>query len=409
MATPILQNISAFDVAKGTTISFTVLGTSTLIRSNKIVIYDSLTNDVVANNKQVNTSTLVNNIPANLSGISNGKQYYAIISIYSSTDCSGDALGVSSSASFWCLPEPTIDFTYPSVNTTTNLSSCNFICEYDTNYSGLSPIPSVQNKIQSYKFDLYLNGSLIKTSGNILGSGVLSDDVYILNYQFDGLENGNTYTSKCSVITERGMEIETTSPLISVSLENVGFSIAQATNKPCEGYIEIRNNVTNIVGYTNADFVIDSGHIDLTDEGDYVSWGINPEDDTTEYPLVFPTISVSGYTTTEWSLILKLKNPVTSNSNPFVSGDESYTLLMRELIENEYNKQNGIYLYLRQDYGETNLWGELYAIRDIANASTASIVKSNVLTGITSSTDIYILIRCHYGLYDVTFATSLPT
>lgn len=401
--TPVIQTINAFDVANGTTVRFNIVGNTDLIRSNKISIYD--TDNILVATNIYNSTRLENIIPANLQGLTNGNSYYAIIDVYNTLDASGDSVGTSLGKQFWCLPTPTLTLTMPASDITISETSQEFIARY-TMYPNMT-ISDVENKIQFYRFNLYKGAPpaqvLVNTSRDIYGAGSeISSGVYQINYNFNNLENNSEYYVELIITTQQGMSLTATSHSVTISLSDETFTAAEVTNYTCEGYIEVKSNITNLLGYTNADFEDGDGYIDLTEDGKYVIWGYDPilEEDT--YPLTFPTTNMSGHLLMQWSAILEVFDLNSSVTNPYNEEDTSYIFKCTDLVGS-----NGVYLYLRRE--GNNIWGELYAVTDLDELMSTAYVKSNTLAiADGSNTHIYILIRCSAGWYDVQLSTSLP-
>ena len=401
--TPVIQTINAFDVANGTTVRFNIVGNTDLIRSNKISIYD--TDNILVATNIYNSTRLENIIPANLQGLTNGNSYYAIIDVYNTLDASGDSVGTSLGKQFWCLPTPTLTLTMPASDITISETSQEFIARY-TMYPNMT-ISNVENKIQFYRFNLYKGAPpaqvLVNTSRDIYGAGSeISSGVYQINYNFNNLENNSEYYVELIITTQQGMSLTATSHSVTISLSDETFTAAEVTNYTCEGYIEVKSNITNLLGYTNANFEDDDGYIDLTEDGKYVIWGYDPilEEDT--YPLTFPTTNMSGHSLIQWSAILEVFDLNSSVTNPYNEEDTSYIFKCTDLVGS-----NGVYLYLRRE--GNNIWGELYAVTDLDELMSTAYVKSNTLAiADGSNTHIYILIRCSAGWYDVQLSTSLP-
>ena len=401
--TPVIQTINAFDVANGTTVRFNIVGNTDLIRSNKISIYD--TDNILVATNIYNSTRLENIIPANLQGLTNGNSYYAIIDVYNTLDASGDSVGTSLGKQFWCLPTPTLTLTMPASDITISETSQEFIARY-TMYPNMT-ISNVENKIQFYRFNLYKGAPpaqvLVNTSRDIYGAGSeISSGVYQINYNFNNLENNSEYYVELIITTQQGMSLTATSHSVTISLSDETFTAAEVTNYTCEGYIEVKSNITNLLGYTNTDFENGDGYIDLTEDGKYVIWGYDPilEEDT--YPLTFPATNMSGHSLMQWSAILEVFDLNSSVTNPYNEEDTSYIFKCTDLVGS-----NGVYLYLRRE--GNNIWGELYAVTDLDELMSTAYVKSNTLAiADGSNTHIYILIRCSAGWYDVQLSTSLP-
>ena len=400
--TPVIQSISAFSVTNGTTITFNIVGNSELIRSNKVDIYDE-DNTLVATNIN-NTTRLENIIPPNLEGITNGNSYYAVVNVYAQVDAGGDSLGESVGRQFWCLPIPTLVFTTPASDVAISDSSYNFVARY----TEPSPVVNAPNKIQSYRFNLYKGiapaQSLINTSGDIFGTGTeISSNVWQVSYNFNGLVNNSEYYVELIVTTQQGMKLNITSHSVTITMTSETFAPAEVSNNKLSGYIEVKSNITNLLGYTNADFHDGDGQIILTEDGKYAIWGYDPTLDDSPFPLNFPSSNINGHLTMSWSAFFELFDLNSSAFNPYKEEDNSYIIKISSLVG-----ENGIYIYARREGND--IWCELYAVQDLENLAQTAFVQSNTLT-ITedSHTHIYMLVRCNNGWYDIQLSTSLPS
>lgn len=417
MATPIIQKINAFNAGEGTEIRFNIVGSTNIIRSSKVTIYNSSNEKIcthIYNSTQLIHVLPGNNAPAtatnpaiiyetgkSASDFVNGYSYSIELEAYTTVNATGDGVGVSSRVQFWCLESPVVQFVNPSSDIEIATSSYSFSANCTIIYPSGVVVP-ISNRVQSYRFDLYkgtqISSVFVDSSGEMYGTGVdQGNNVYALEYTFSNLDNGSNYYVILHIITEQGMNIVATSNIITISLEDISFSVAQVRNNACNGCVEIVSNITNIIGNTNADFVAGSGHIDLSESSDYyIVWG---EDE--DYVLNFPIISTSFGSTIRWSMIIKANKFRPSASNPFVEGDKTYFLYLTNTVGS-----NGIYVYMRQD--EDSVFAELYASENFGS-SNVSFVTSNVLNNISENDDIYMLIRCYDGWYDIELATELPS
>ena len=398
--TPVLQEINAFDVSKGTTIYFTITSSTEFIRSSIVTFTDVLTGEDVAENAY-STTQLFNIIPSNLEGLENGKQYNIRVDVYTQVDPTGhESAGTSVAKSIWCLPTPELEITRPDGTSPTTVIETNsytfdasFIMYDDPSLTSL-----ILNRIQSYKFDLY-NGTigsstLVESSDLIYGTGTkISDVEYLLQYTFNGLENYNSYYIVLSITTEQGMDNQAISTYILPALDDITFAVAEVKNNSCNGYIEVKSNITNIAGYTNADFITGSGEIYLTNEGDFVVWGYNPEDGEEEYSISFPT--------GDWSMLISAKELSTSSASPTTPNDESFILRM-----GDYRLSNYLVLYCRYEEQTDSTWLELYVINRI-NSDSMVFIQSNELIGVNYNEPLYILLRYIDGYYDIQISTEL--
>lgn len=456
MATPILQRIPAFNASEGTEFVFNVVGTTTFIRSSKVSIYDSNNNKIcthIFNSTQLkhilpsNTAQATESNPAIVyesgktsNDFVNGRSYYLEMDVYTTLNATGESAGTSTRMQFWCLNYPVIQFINPHEDIDIATSSYTFDVNYNVAYPIGVKIP-ISNKAQIYRFDLYkstlFGETLIKSSNNIYGAGTeIEENKYYLSYTFSGLENANNYFVRLTITTEQGMVRTVDSDIVTVSLEDISFAVAQVKNDACNGSIEITSNMTNIPGDTNADFHDGDMHIDLSyiqctsdDKYDsnktyyiisnntYVATAIDEatfnEDKTRYYVasnyylawtnsngLDFPVITVSNNNTMRWSIVLKAKKFVYSSDNPFTS-TESCLVCLKDKLDS-----NGVFIYMRKD--DENIFAELYAVESTANPSKTVYINSNAISNVDRATDVYFLIRCFDGMYDIVLSKSLP-
>ena len=184
------------------------------------------------------------------------------------------------------------------------------------------------------------------------------------------------------------MSLDDASSFIIVRLDDITFASAQVNNNSCDGYIEVRSNITNILGHTNANFVEGSGEIDLTNYGDYVIWGYNPQTQEVEYSVSFPS--------SNWSVLISAKNLIPSISSPNDNNDKTYMLHM-----SSGNNKNGIYLYTRSD--DNDLWIDMYIVRN----TDITYIQSNPISKPSESDTVYILLRNSDGWSDIQLSDTL--
>lgn len=256
--TPILNNINAFDATKGTTISFNIIGGTDIVRSNIVYIYDLSTNDLICTHLYISTES-IHELPPNTdssivyaSGKSsadfvNNKNYYLQIQTFTNTAGTASGSGMSVAKTFWCLFDPALSVNaIPAAISTT---SYNVGATYNTNVTDTS-IP-VTNIIQQYKFDLYTaTGTLVQTSGNIIGSGEQegTSTTYNITYNFSGLVVNNSYYVVVTTTSTEGMTVSAQSNTFTVSIETPTVGAATATNNSCDGYISVVSNLSSEYG-----------------------------------------------------------------------------------------------------------------------------------------------------------------
>lgn len=256
--TPILNNINAFDATQGTTISFNIIGGTDIVRSNIVYIYDLSTNDLICTHLYISTES-IHELPPNTdpsivyaSGKSsadfvNNKNYYLQIQTFTNTAGTAGGSGMSVAKTFWCLSNPSLSVNaIPAAISTT---SYNVGATYNTNVTDTS-IP-VTNIIQQYKFDLYTaTGTLVQTSGNIIGSGEQegTGTTYNITYNFSGLVVNNSYYVVVTTTSTEGMTVSAQSNTFTVSVDTPTVGGAIVNNNACDGYISVVSNLSDEYG-----------------------------------------------------------------------------------------------------------------------------------------------------------------
>ncbi len=393
---PIIQKINAFDVTKGTTIKYNIIGGTELVRSSKLYLYDNETNDLIATHLDVST-TSTHTVPANndsswtyASGKSaanyvNEKKYYVTIQTFTNVSGTTGESGISNASLFWGLLNPTMEF--DAVPTNIEQTSYNFSAIYNTS---ITTATEVTNQIQQYQFDLYdESNNKIATSGIIFGSGEPQTDTheFKINYNFTGLENDVAYYATCTAVSTEGMEVTAVSGIFTVSISTVAFAKASVINNCTEGYITIISNITNIVGRTNVDTSDLGGKIDLTGDG----WLIWDEGFT------FPTVSVPNVgITSRWTMELwgtKFDSSALTDKESFVihlqdTGDMYF--YFREFQDN--NEAGDVLNMIRVD---------MYVYPYGQDIDVSSYLQSNSIEKPVDGTELDIWTRCIDGWYEL--------
>lgn len=248
---PTITTINAFDASVGTVINFNIIGGTDIVRSNKVYIYDLVTNDLICTHLVVTTES-IHELPPNTDAsisyasgksaadFTNNKEYYLQIQTFTNSAGTMGASGLSLAKVFWCLESPTLNVLYPSGVVPT--TSCNVQAQYTTNAPN-----DVINITQQYQFDLYnAGGQFIQTSGIIYGSGeqVGTSTTYNINYNFSGLVQNNTYYVVVTILTIEGMTVRQTSSLFTVNVNIPTLPKATVINDACYGYISVISNMS---------------------------------------------------------------------------------------------------------------------------------------------------------------------
>lgn len=282
---PILSPVTSWDVTKGYTFEFDVVG-GDQVTGNTLTIRNNETNEVVFT--QLVTSFAYKNIVSpNASGLQNGVYYNAYIE---TINVNGEISAKSNIIQFYCYATPNVSITNITDGGRVYTSSPVVQATYSQASGEL---------LKSYEFNLYSDsGRLVDSSGIIYAS---TDSVSIdVSYKFVGLSDGATYAVQVIFSTINGT-------IVSTSLVNftVFFEIPQnyadltVVNNCAGGYITIGSNVSLIEGHTNLVEpieYIDGTKVNLKG-GKYVRWenGYNIANNATwkiwfEYPDVDATI-----------------------------------------------------------------------------------------------------------------------
>lgn len=251
---PLINQINAFNVDVGTTIEFNIIGGTDLVRSNILYIYDLDDNSLICTHLYITTDNL-HILPAKTDSsiiyadgkssvdFVNNKQYYAQIQTFTDTAGTTGGSGLSISKLFWCLPTPSL--TIDTIPAVIEITSYNISALYNSN---INTEIDVVNITQQYQFNLYNSAGVLQlTSGVVLGSGERQGvtNNYILNYNFTGLLNNNSYYVVVTVTTTEGMTLTYRSNTFLVSIDAPVLDKAIVINDACNGYISVTSNLSD--------------------------------------------------------------------------------------------------------------------------------------------------------------------
>ena len=249
---PTAITINAFNVNVGTTIDFNIIGGTSIVRSNKLYVYD-LNNNLIFTHIYVSTES-IHELPAKTDAsiiyapgrtsadFVNQQQYYACIQTFTNTEATEGASGYSTAKLFWALPTPTL--TIDTIPASIDTTSYNVSAVFDTN---ISLDIGTSNVIQQYEFDLYKStGVLVQSSGVLVGSGeqIGTSHQYTIEYNFSGLEDLTSYYVTISATTVEGMTLVETSTVFLVNVDAPTLGEATVINNACDGYISITSNLS---------------------------------------------------------------------------------------------------------------------------------------------------------------------
>ena len=246
-AAPTISTINAFDATVGTTIDFTIIGGTQVVRSNRIYIYDITDNSLICSHLYVSTDT-IHEVPANTSSdwvyatgksstdFTNESQYYMKLQAYVDTTGTTAYSGMSNAAIFWCLPTPSL--TIGAITTPLSVTSFSATAMFDTNITGTI---ATTNEPTQWQATLYNTTgdqifiSPIQTDSTQIGTS----SQYTMTWNFSGLVDGTSYYVAFTVTSSEGMVAMATSNTFTVSITAPSLGAALAINNTEGGYISV--------------------------------------------------------------------------------------------------------------------------------------------------------------------------
>ncbi len=259
MSKPMIKKITPFDGNRDYEI--TISWSGNLSYSNRVIIYDSETNDVVYD-QTIKTFSLTHTIPAYT--LSNGKLWTIQAQTF---DVEETASPLSDKVSFYTFETP--EFYFDNLPHDKRITAASFSASvhyYSSDWENIS----------TYIFYLYDS-----TKKLLLESSPYHDDADI-NYTFRGLENDTGYYIRCVGTTVNGMELDTGYVSIHVRFENQNtYARLYATDIPRQGCIQISTNLVIIQYNGTQSFDYSDGMIDLIGKILYYDEGFTIPDDFT--------------------------------------------------------------------------------------------------------------------------------
>lgn len=240
MAKPIVNKITPFDATKDYIVSLSWTGNRP--SSNRIIIYDNLTNSVVYNNSTT-TYSLEHTIPANT--LANGKYYVIQAEI---TDQDGAVSALSDKKLFYTLTTPSFYFSNLPEDKLKNAS-----------YEAVILYSSKElEELQTYKFYLYDSRKI-----KLLESDTFTNSDY-LSYTYRSLQNNTKYYVQCVGYTKNGMSLNTGLQPLEVYYENPDiYSRIYVDNMPDSGCTKVTSNFIIIDADGNKTYEYPNNYIDL--------------------------------------------------------------------------------------------------------------------------------------------------
>lgn len=251
MATIYVHNITAFDTACGSSVSFGYSGAQCI--KNKLSIYNNETDSLVYENTRV-TFDLAHEIPPDI--LVNGESYYCTITAYYKVNNDEQSITSSSSNVFMCLKTPIWNF--KDLNDGSVIGNSYY--DFSFNYS-----QEQNEEIDEYYIVVYTASHTIFWS-----SGSLYDSS--LDTRVTGLVNDELYFIRAYGVTVNGLEFDTriynelenTYKDICVSVDYISptiYSPAYLESNKWRGWVKIFTNVCSIEGYT-----VSGNNIEYIDE-----------------------------------------------------------------------------------------------------------------------------------------------
>lgn len=193
---PILDNISAFDVSKETVITFSC---ANQIFGSKVTIYDHETQNIIADLPISSGMNLQYTIPPNISGLSNGKQYEMVLTIYEDYLFTESNSYQSDRKLFYCFTQPVFQLSPITV------SGNYYVVKNSSLTLGIDYSQEEGESLSSYYIVFYdENQKELSNSGELYGIQS-TKDVFTVN----GLTNKTFYYFRAFGTTKHGMELDT--------------------------------------------------------------------------------------------------------------------------------------------------------------------------------------------------------
>lgn len=268
---PILNSVAAWDVTKGVTFTFNVIGGDQVV-GTKLFITENVPGIIPVYVQTTESFKYEIVVPPNPRILANGKYYTAkIVTI----DARGNESPSSNEIQFYCYTTPS--FVFNNISQGGTVTNSTFVAEIDYN--------QVEDEaLSNYIITLYnASQTQISTSG-IKYTGTAEVPLTV-SHIFSGLEDNTVYYIHAVGQTINGTFIET--PFIRFTVQYStpsAFSQFFLTNNCSEGYITYTSATALIEGTSYPPvptFVDDS--VDLTQSDSYVKWsdGFEVEGDFT--------------------------------------------------------------------------------------------------------------------------------
>jgi len=348
MASPTLLQVKAFDKSTEKQFEFTYTGNQPV--KNHLKIYKNSDLSLIYD-QTITTLQLNHTVPANT--LTNGIQYYAVISVI---DSSNNESTFSSPVLFYCYTSPTF-----SLNITENqiIQSSTYLVEMT--YS------QIENELlREFEINLYdANLAQIFTTNVLYPTTTISAMI-------SSLIDSSQYNIRATGVTMEGTELDTGYIKFSVTyIQPALFSKVELTNLPHQAMVKIKSNMISIDGISNPSppTYINNEKIDLTANGSYVIFdsGFSINGDFTRERLIEKI--------TSYSIIDELSNGI----------DKIKIIQMIGKFE-----------------GDTE--NKIYCVLTASNSIFNYRICSNKLSVPSDSQQLYVLYQRKNNLYDIKIA-----
>lgn len=253
LATPVALSVNSFDATNSQSFSFTCTGGNQVV-ANRITIVNATTSTIVYQNK---TTTYSYNQTVPSGTLTNGIRYYFYFNTY---DVDDNISADSNKVYFYCYSQSTISFTNIPTSGVINSASYTFTAVWNQEQD---------ETLSSFQFLLYDNTRTLIDSSNKLTSS--NTPPITFSHMFDGFDDDTTYYVSATATSSNGITVTTDLYPISINNEFSGdYFLIKATNNCLEGYNEIVNNVHEIDGTTDGEFIDDEKL--LLEDGATVVW-----------------------------------------------------------------------------------------------------------------------------------------
>lgn len=254
LATPVALAVNSFDGDKAQVFKFNCSG-GNQITANRITIVNSSTNNIVYQNK---VTTYSYSQTVNGGTLTNGVRYYFYFNTY---DVSDNMSADSNKVYFYCYSESNITFNNIPSSGTINSASFKFSATWTQ---------AQDETLSSFQFLLYDKTKTLIDSSNKLTSSNIPPITF--NHTFDGFNDDTVYYVAATATSANNITVTTDLIPININNEYSGdYFLIKATNYCNDGYNEIVNNVHEIDGITDGEF-IDDEHLLLDEWGHTVKW-----------------------------------------------------------------------------------------------------------------------------------------